>query len=33
LKYQNKRDEYINNFWDVVNWEFVEELYLSKIKK
>jgi Fe-Mn family superoxide dismutase len=33
LKYQNKRDEYINNFWNVVNWEFVEELYLSKTKK
>lgn len=33
LKYQNKRDEYINNFWDVVNWEFVEELYQSKTKK
>ena len=33
LKYQNKRDEYINNFWNVVNWEFVNKLYLSKIKK
>ena len=33
LKYQNKRDEYINNFWDVVNWEFVNDLYLSKTKK
>jgi len=33
LKYQNKRDEYINNFWNVVNWEFVNDLYLSKIKK
>lgn len=33
LKYQNKRDEYISNFWNVVNWEFVEELYLSKTKK
>jgi Fe-Mn family superoxide dismutase len=33
LKYQNKRDEYINNFWNVVNWEFVEELYLSKTNK
>lgn len=33
LKYQNKRDEYIKNFWDVVNWEFVEELYLKRTKK
>jgi Fe-Mn family superoxide dismutase len=33
LKYQNKRDEYIKKFWDVVNWEFVEELYLSKTNK
>ena len=33
LKYQNKRDEYINNFWSFVNWDFVEELYLSKTKK
>ena len=33
LKYQNKRDEYIKKFWDVVNWEFVNDLFLSKIKK
>ena len=33
LKYQNKRDEYINKFWDVINWEFVEELYTSKNNK
>jgi len=33
LKYQNKRDEYIKNFWDCVNWEFVDELYSSKTKK
>ena len=33
LKYQNKRDEYIKKFWDVVNWEFVEDIYLSKLKK
>ena len=32
LKYQNKRDEYINNFWDVVNWKFVNDLYLSKLE-
>jgi Fe-Mn family superoxide dismutase len=33
LKYQNKRDEYITNFWDAVNWKFINELYLSKTKK
>lgn len=33
LKYQSKKDEYIKNFWDVVNWEFVNELYLLKTKK
>ena len=32
LKYQNKRDEYIQNFWEVVNWKFVNELYLKKTK-
>jgi Fe-Mn family superoxide dismutase len=30
LKYKNKRDEYIKNFWKCVNWEFVNELYLMK---
>ena len=33
LKYQNKRDEYIKKFWDVVNWEFVNELYELRTKK
>ena len=32
LKYQNKRDEYIKNFWEVVNWEFVDKLYKMKKK-
>ena len=30
LKYRNKRDEYINNFWTVVNWDFVEDMFLLK---
>jgi hypothetical protein len=25
LKYRNKREDYIDNFWKVVNWEFVNE--------
>lgn len=27
LKYQNRRAEYLNNFWNVVNWEKVAENY------
>ena len=27
LKYQNKRADYINNWWNVVNWEYVEMRY------
>ena len=30
LKYQNKRDEYIRNFWKCVNWEFVNDLLKMK---
>jgi Fe-Mn family superoxide dismutase len=33
LKYQNKKDEYIKNFWSCVNWKFVDELYHLKTKK
>lgn len=32
LEYQNKRDEYIKKFWEVVNWEYVNEVYKSKLK-
>ncbi|MBS4035589.1 MAG: superoxide dismutase [Ignavibacterium sp.] len=31
LKYQNKRPEYMENWWNVVNWDKVSELY-SKAK-
>lgn len=27
LHYQNKRTEYISNFWNLVNWETVEKLF------
>lgn len=30
LKYQNKRADYIANWWNIVNWEKAEELYNSK---
>jgi Fe-Mn family superoxide dismutase len=33
LKYKNKRDEYIKNFWKCVNWEFVNDLYTLRSKR
>lgn len=27
LKYQNRRAEYIENFWNIINWNKVSELY------
>ncbi|KUK79413.1 MAG: Superoxide dismutase, partial [Microgenomates bacterium 39_7] len=29
LKYQNRRADYLENFWSVVNWAKAEELYLQ----
>jgi Fe-Mn family superoxide dismutase len=30
LKYKNRRDMYIKNFWKVVDWDFVEDVFLLK---
>ena len=32
LKYQNKRADYIDAFWNVVNWEEVNRRYLQSLK-
>jgi len=33
LKYQNRRAEYINNWWNVIDWDFVEKRYKKLINK
>jgi len=33
LKYQNRRPEYLNNFWNVVDWAKVSELYAEAKSK
>lgn len=32
LKYQNRRPEYISNFWNVVDWEVVDQRYASTLQ-
>ena len=32
LKYKNKKDEYITNFWKVVNWDFVSKMYEMRVE-
>jgi Fe-Mn family superoxide dismutase len=29
LKYQNRRPEYIENWWALVNWDFIQQVYQS----
>ena len=31
LKYKNKRAEYVENFFHIINWEKVNQLYLNKV--
>lgn len=32
LKYQNKRSEYLNAIWEVINWEEVSKRYLQAVQ-
>lgn len=32
LKYQNKRPEYIEAFFNIINWEKVEEIYMKSLR-
>jgi len=32
LKYQNKRADYIEAFFNIINWEKVNELYINSKK-
>ncbi len=32
LKYQNRRADYVGNFWNVVNWKKVDELYKEALQ-
>lgn len=33
LKYKNDKEKYVKNFWDNVNWEYVNEQYMKATKK
>lgn len=29
LKFQNRRPEYVNSFWQIVNWRVIEKRFLE----
>jgi superoxide dismutase, Fe-Mn family len=31
LKYRNKRGDFVKNWWNVVNWDYVEKLYKTAV--
>jgi hypothetical protein len=33
LKYKNRRDEYVKNFWKVVNWKFINKIFVQRTEK
>ncbi|WLR41474.1 superoxide dismutase [Bacillus carboniphilus] len=33
LKYQNRRPEFVENWWNTVNWDIVNERYLKALKE
>jgi len=32
LKFQNRRPDYISEWWNIVNWDYVSDLYLNALK-
>ena len=32
LKYQNRRPEFVDALWDIINWKFVEDRYRDYVK-
>lgn len=33
LKYRNKKIDYVNAWWNVVNWDYVQDLFTSALRK